>query len=242
MQKKLSKDNINFNLSEFLNSKVTLFDNDRVYYAFLKGLPEQKIIIMSATADSQVYVGFFKNRHIEEYFIKKAEYKRKVIQRTDNSFSRNWIEKNKEEYDKIRNKYKKMGCYEICFKRYEKEDTYLHFGETQGKDVYSDGDIVILGTPFPNDMVCRFMAAAMDHGTKIINDDSINIREVTYDRYKFYFPTFKDELLKRLHIYQISSELEQAAGRGRLLNNDNTVYVFSGFPVKQAEFDNDDNN
>lgn len=242
VQKQLSKDNINFNLSEFLNSKVTLFDNDRVYFASLKELPEQKIIIMSATADSQVYAGFFKNRHIEEHFIKEAEYKGKVIQRTDNSFSRNWIEKNKEEYDKIRNKYKKMGCYDICFKRYEKEDTALHFGETQGKDVYSDGDIVILGTPFPNDMVCRFMAAAMDHGTKIINDDSINIREVTYDRYKFYFPTFKDKLLKRLHIYQISSELEQAAGRGRLLNNDNTVYVFSSFPVKQAEFDNGENN
>ncbi|MGN1318665.1 MAG: DEAD/DEAH box helicase family protein [Lachnospirales bacterium] len=238
LQKLLSKDNINFNLSEFLNSKVTMVNNDFIYYATLRELPNQKIILMSATIDSKVYAEFFKNRHIKEYLINEARYKGKVIQNAGSSFSRNWIENNKEDYEKIRNEYKEKGCYDICFKRFEKYDTALHFGETQGKDVYSDGDIVVLGTPFPDDMVIRLMAATMNYDTEVINNDSINIREVNYDRYKFYFPTFKDELLKRLHIYQISSELEQAVGRGRLLNNDNTVYVFSSFPVRQAEFIN----
>ena len=235
----LSKDDIDFNLLEFLNSKATVVNDNYVYYASLKELPKQKIIIISATIDCKVYAEFFKNRYIKECLINEVKYKGKVIQRAYNSFSRNWIENNIEEYEKIRDEYKKKGCYDICFKRFEKADTALHFGETQGKDIYSNGDIVILGTPFPDDMVCRLMAAAMNYDTEIISTDRINIREISYDKYKFYFSTFKDELLKDLHIYQISSELEQAVGRGRLLNNDNTVYVFSSFPVKQAEFVND---
>lgn len=238
VQKMLSEDDIDFNLLEFLNSKATVVNDNYVYYVSLKELPKQKIIIMSATIDHKVYAEFFKNRYIKEYFINEVKYKGKVIQRAYNSFSRNWIENNIEEYEKIRDEYKKKGCYDICFKRFEKADTALHFGETQGKDIYSNGDIVILGTPFPDDMVCRLMAAAMNYDTEIISTDRINIREISYDKYKFYFSTFKDELLNNLHIYQISSELEQAVGRGRLLNKDNTVYVFSSFPVKQAEFVN----
>ena len=42
--------------------------------------------------------------------------------------------------------------------------------------------------------------------------------------------------MKNLHIYHIQSELEQAIGRARLLSNDNTVYVYSRFPAKQANF------
>ena len=42
--------------------------------------------------------------------------------------------------------------------------------------------------------------------------------------------------MKSLHIYHIQSELEQAIGRARLLSNDNTVYVYSRFPAKQANF------
>ena len=80
------------------------------------------------------------------------------------------------------------------------------------------------------------MAAVMDHDVDIINKDTINFREVIYDRYKFYFSTFEDDLLKEIHIYHIVSELEQAIGRARLLNNDNTVYVYSSFPAKQATF------
>ena len=129
-----------------------------------------------------------------------------------------------------------MGCYEICFKKYENEDTVLYFGNTQGKDSFSDRDLAVLGTPFPNDKVCRLMAAAMDYNKEIIKKDTINIRKITYDNYKFYFSTFKDEFMQDIHIFLISNELEQAIGRARLLNKNNTVYVHSSFPAKQAEF------
>lgn len=76
----------------------------------------------------------------------------------------------------------------------------------------------------------------MDYDVALINSAKLNHREVEYDRYKFYFFTYVDEFLRNLQIYYIAGELEQSAGRARLLNNDNTVYVYSAMPLKQAEF------
>jgi hypothetical protein len=237
VQKHISKDgNINWNIPEFINSKVTMVDDDKVYYACLKDLPQQKIIIMSATINSEVYAGFFKNRQIKKYDIPEVKYKGTIKQWSQYSFSRNWIENNLDEYQKIKDEYKDRNCYEIGFKKFEDDNSDLHFGNTQGKDVYSDGDIVVLGTPYPNDKACKLMAAAMDCNMEDINKDSLNIREVRYDRYKFYITTFENDILKNIHIYHIASELEQAVGRARLLNKDNTVHVYSSFPVKQADF------
>jgi len=80
------------------------------------------------------------------------------------------------------------------------------------------------------------MAASMDYDINTINNDTLNHREIEYENYKFYFFTYKDELLRNLQIYYISSELEQSIGRARLLNKNNNVYVYSQFPVKQANF------
>ena len=231
----LSKDeNIDFSLENLLNARALVVNENKIHYAWLKQLPMQKIIILSATSNSKVYAKFFKNRHVEEYKIKEVLYKGKVIQQTENSYSRKWITENTDKFEEIRNRHK--DCYEICFKKFEDDNTDLHYGNTQGKDGYSDKNLLILGTPFPSDRVCRLMAAVMDHDVDIINKDTINFREVIYDRYKFYFSTFEDDLLKEIHIYHIVSELEQAIGRARLLNNDNTVYVYSSFPAKQATF------
>jgi hypothetical protein len=236
-KRSISEDSgIDFNIYDFLSAKATVVEEDRVYYASLKPLPSQKLIILSATISEEVYAEFFKNRHIERYNIKEARYVGKIRQWSKDSFSRNWIENNRERFEEIRDDYSSKDCYVITFKRFENEKSDLHFGNTQGKDIYSDGDIVVLGTPFPNDRGCRLMAAAMDYNVEIINKDSLNTREVEYDRYRFYFSTFEDEVMKKIHTYYIYSELEQAVGRARLLNKDNTVYVHASFPVKQAEF------
>ena len=41
-----------------------------------------------------------------------------------------------------------------------------------------------------------------------------------------------------IQIWLLSSQLEQAVGRARLLRNDCKVEVYSGFPVEQAEYIN----
>ena len=39
-----------------------------------------------------------------------------------------------------------------------------------------------------------------------------------------------------IQTWLISSQLEQAVGRARLLREDCTVMVYAGFPVEQAEY------
>ena len=46
--------------------------------------------------------------------------------------------------------------------------------------------------------------------------------------------SYKDELLQLIQLYLISTELEQAVGRSRLLRTASTVYLFSNFPCYQA--------
>ena len=48
--------------------------------------------------------------------------------------------------------------------------------------------------------------------------------------------SYKNEILQQIQFYLISSELEQAVGRSRLLRTNSTVFVFSNFPCEQADF------
>ena len=47
----------------------------------------------------------------------------------------------------------------------------------------------------------------------------------------------KVQIMKSVSMtWMISSQLEQAVGRARLLREDCTVIVYAGFPVEQAEY------
>ena len=63
---------------------------------------------------------------------------------------------------------------------------------------------------------------------------------VEYNGYEFLLMTFKNEMLRMLQLYSLSSELEQAIGRSRLLRTNATVYLFSSFPCEQAEIHQED--
>ncbi len=60
-------------------------------------------------------------------------------------------------------------------------------------------------------------------------------QRIEYNGYSFLYTTYKNELLREIQAYSISSELEQAIGRARLLREDCTVFLFSSFPCEQAQ-------
>ncbi len=61
-------------------------------------------------------------------------------------------------------------------------------------------------------------------------------QRITYKNKSFYLNTYKNEVLQMIQTWIISSQLEQAVGRARLLREECTVMVFAGFPVEQAEY------
>ena len=70
--------------------------------------------------------------------------------------------------------------------------------------------------------------------------NSYKNRQVSYKGYDFIMMSYKNKILQKIQLYLISSELEQAVGRSRLLRTNSTVYVFSNFPCNQATFCNID--
>ena len=236
IRKKLADDkNIQFDLSNLINADATMTTERGLYFAWKRELPKAKIIILSATASEQVYAKFFKNTHIKYTKIAEVKYKGQIIQYYSESYSRKWITKHKKDFEKIKEKH--SNCNIITFMKYSNENSdELHFGNTEGKDGFSNKDLAIIGTPFYNEIVYKLLATVLDYEKDIINTDELATRLIKYENYEFYFFTYSDKFLQNLQIYYISSELEQSVGRARLLNNENTVYVYSSFPVKQANF------
>lgn len=61
-------------------------------------------------------------------------------------------------------------------------------------------------------------------------------QRIVYRDKSFYLNTYKNEVLQMIQTWLISSQLEQAVGRARLLRENCTVIVYAGFPVEQSEY------
>lgn len=60
---------------------------------------------------------------------------------------------------------------------------------------------------------------------------------VTRNGYEFYFMSYqKNPMLQEIQLHMVESELVQAVGRARLVNNKCCVRVLSNFPLLGAEF------
>lgn len=212
------------------------FDKEtRIQYFYPYKLPYQKAVILSATSSSYIYKNYFKDRTVDYIICKKAVLKGHIYQFPFHSCSRNSLKKKdkKKLYSHIREQHGNIPV--ISFKEYNFDE--LHFGNTEGTNIYEGKNIAILGTPHLNSNVYIMLAFSIDHN---VQTENIYMRKVTYKDIRFPFMTYKNVLLRNIQIYFISKELEQAVGRARALRYNSNVYVYSDFPVEQAEFMMDD--
>ncbi|OGO85381.1 MAG: hypothetical protein A2Y24_03385 [Clostridiales bacterium GWE2_32_10] len=109
----------------------------------------------------------------------------------------------------------------------------MHFGNVEGYNKLEGKDVGIIGTPHLNEIVYRMWNVALGGEDKA---QEMKYQEIEKNNYRFWFMTYSDENLQEIQIWFIESELEQAVGRSRLLRNDCTAFLFSNFPLPQAEF------
>lgn len=216
----------------------------KVQCLICRKLPNMLTTILSATVNEDIYKNFFKGDEIEFVDLPRARYKGKIIQDSTITYSRKSLAKGKnkketeENYkngispilDIIREKHK--GLPLITFKKYEKDGEY-HFGAIEGLDKLKGKDIVVVGLPHYNELQYRFYMYAI-YGIVYNPIENSRFRRIEYDGYSFKLNTQQDEQYQTIQTYLISSELEQAVGRARLLRYDCTVYLYSGFPVEQT--------
>ena len=190
-----------------------------------------KYIIVSATANEDVYYKYFGENKVDFYVCKKAAYGGVLEQYPERSMSRTYIS----EHPGIIERLMK------CFKIYDEDKVItflkfkggvLHFGNTEGSNMLEGQDILVVGTPYHAEFIYKL--AAFEMGLVFDDDEAMSLQFVEYNGKRFWLNTFRDEDLRSIQFWMLESELEQAVGRARLLRNSCKVYLFSSFVLSQA--------
>ena len=124
----------------------------------------------------------------------------------------------------------------ITFKKYTKhmeDKPYIYFGNSAGYNNLRGKDLAVVGTYHINPIVYRMIYYCLTR--KVCKDEPKN-RIITHDNLELVYFTYSNVLMREIQLWYISSELEQCVGRARALREDCNVYVFSDFPVEQAEY------
>lgn len=222
----------NANVYGLLKSQYIHIAKGKITFLIEEKLPDCKLLILSATISHELYKMIYPNRTIDYYECPRAKYIGKVLQYTDSSYSRYALN---EDY------HKKKLLIELCrnnevitFKFIEKEfHTRYHFGNVEGMNQLRGKNLSVVGLPNLDETV--YCLYGMRAGAEI-KKASMYPQRIVYRDKSFYLNTYKNEVLQMIQTWLISSQLEQAVGRARLLREDCTVTVFAGFPVEQAEY------
>lgn len=202
-------------------------------FVFLKpaDFPGNKYIMVSATADESICCQYFGEGNVDFYECKKAANEGQLKQYFGKSMSRSCLAEHDSMVENLMNQFEMDSDRVITFKN--QEIGQLHFGNTEGSNMLEGQDILVVGTPYHAEFLYKLVAFSM--GMEFDEDEKMTSQTVVHNGYKFRFTTFENENLRAVHLWMIESELEQAVGRARLLRNTCTVYLFSNFPLSQAE-------
>jgi hypothetical protein len=241
INKKLSSNVIGLLSATHIYKTMSDTGVDNVYYIQRKELPkDKKIIIMSATANEEVYKLVFGNRLISFADTGKVALKGKIQQMIGINASRSALTQNPENIERIKDFIVDIlgeNATIITYKAFvDKFNAAANFGGVIGSDIYKGRDIAIVGTPNFNEVVYLLLASALDVRITPEFDDTLAYKQITRNGFRFDFMTYtRNELLREIQLYLIESELQQAIGRARLTRHDCLVLVFSNLPISGAK-------
>lgn len=200
-------------------------------------IPKVKTIVLSATLNEKIWKDFCKNRRVRMNEVGTVRYRGKLIQFTYYSMSRECIRKL--DGQKVKEVIKEItGVPEgqiITFKKLM-DESEIHFGKTEGFDKLKGKNLAIIGTPHYIVALYKMVGKYLDYDTS----KKLCRQRVENSNYSFKLMTFSDAEMRNLQMYILEAELEQAVGRARLLRYNATVWVFSNFPLRQAEINQED--
>ncbi|EGT3617262.1 hypothetical protein FHH43_13705 [Clostridium perfringens] len=238
--------NIKINIKELLTCKY-LKSNDRgeVLGGYIQNLPNKKCIILSATANEEIYKAAFPNRKVivkhiglvEEVGKTVLHYKAFSRSSLTNDFERH-LNMIKEEATEVKN----IITFAIKENEFKKEgfNPIAHFGNCTGLDAYKGQDLIVIGTPHVDSRVYVLMAKLLKKDI-VIESIEFNYSNVVRNGFEFSINTFNEgcgedtELLREIQAYFLESELVQAVGRARTLRTNATVHLFSNYPLRGCE-------
>lgn len=206
-------------------------------FVFLKpvNFPGEKYIMVSATADEEICGWYFGKENVDFYECKRAEYMGELKQYYGKSMSRTCLANNPGMVESLKRRFSMDDENVITFMNQGIGE--LHFGNTEGSNMLEGQNILVVGTPYHAEFLYKLAAFTM--GVEFDEDEEMTLQTIEHNGYRFRFTTFQNEDLRKIHLWMIESELEQAVGRARLLRNACTVHLFSNFPLHQVKMVSD---
>ena len=224
---------------KLLKSRIFYYDSKKkeIQYFNPREIPNVKMTVLSATLNEKLWKDFCRNRMIKMREVREAKYIGKLFQYTCYSMSRKCIQE--KGYENIKSCIMEItGKSNIAINTFKSlnEEVEIHFGKTEGFDGYKGENLVVLGTPHYIESLYKMIGAYLNYDTS----KKMFRQRVENSSYSFNLMTFKDVEMRNLQMFFLESELEQAVGRARLLRYHCNVWVFSNFPLKQAQIIQDD--
>lgn len=222
-------EDIEGNVLDLVESCYVYNDGKTTTFLKRKWLPCEKVIVMSATANAEIYK-MFTHYDVHYYPCKMAAYMGNLKLYPKYTFSRHAFLVQEDIMDYLKPKIDKDTV--ITFRDNEDDfNTSYHFGAVEGLNCLENQNISVVGLPNVNELVYKLYG--MVAGVNVDNYNMYPMR-IKYNGYDFNISSFDNEKLKTIQLWMLESSLEQAVGRARLLRFDRTVKVFARFPIDQA--------
>jgi hypothetical protein len=224
----------NTNVLKFFYSSRFMLDGGYIHYEInnLNKLPvDKKLIFLDATASVTFFKKIFGDRLVV-IDVSNIKFQGSLVQNTSKSCSKKGLDSY---HEKVSGKVGNLPVItHVNYKKYftNPVDT-LHFGNLTGSNVLSGKDFCVVGTMTYHPTYYRFLAGMLN-----INCEDFRMKnlKVNYEGRRFWFTTFENPELQRLHLEQVEGELIQGVHRGRLIRTGATVHLYSNFPLLQAKY------
>ncbi len=205
------------------------------YFLLRNFLPDSGTYIMlSATTNREICKKLYSNMNFYYHECAKVKYIGKVKLYADKTYSRTCVKNEPGIIEKIVKEHPGSCFISFMSEMYKidvPESQKLYYGKALGTNSFAGKDITIIGTPHVPEYVYKLVADALD----CPSSSTLAVRKMQYAGFSFELTTFDDSFLQEIQSLYISTELEQAVGRARLISNDCVESLYSAFPVEQAD-------
>ncbi|QSF45286.1 ATP-binding protein [Paenibacillus tianjinensis] len=216
-----------------------------------------KVFVMSATADQEIYEQLFRADKVRFLEFDLPRLRARISMIHDYSFSRTSIE-NMEEREQLWEKtafvrfirdyrlnpisrsleqrYQPKQPLIVTFSEYEEFfntqgfDTTLHYGSVTSVNEHEGKNVAVFGTPNIPSFAYALYVNALYPNDKLESVPEYSRQLVSNSGYRFYFRTADHEKFRKIHMWMIESEMIQALGRVRPIDNECIIRIYSNYP------------
>lgn len=236
----------NTSISKTLSNQNGKDENDTLCLLVENQLPYRNSLVLSSTADIQLYQDYFVKKLGRNLTYKEApnvENSGTIIQHYSHTYSKDCLNKKSDIITDIREKHPDdliILPHEYIDKDREAEGFEIATGKLESLDNLNGQNLVIVGLPNRGEIYHKMLEYAV-YGT-IHNEVSMRNAwdENDFGRFQFFNYPEKYQNLRKIRYWECQETLNQLIGRARLILPENRfteVHVYAKYPVEGAIYE-----